>query len=58
MKYQEILKQGSNILKENNIKSFNFDSEILLSSILKMDRSDLILNLDQLFQIHLIQQLK
>ena len=47
MKYQEILKQGSNILKENNIKSFNLDSEILLSSILKMDRSDLILNLDK-----------
>ena len=47
MNYQEIIKEGSKILKLNNIKSFNLDSEILLSSILKLDRSKLILNLNK-----------
>ena len=47
MKYQEILNRGSKILKLNNIKSYNLDSEILLSSTLKLDRSQLILNLDK-----------
>ncbi len=47
MKYQEILNQGSKILKLNNIKSNNLDSEILLSSTLKLDRSQLLLNLDK-----------
>ena len=46
MKYQEILNQGSKILKLNNIKSYNLDSEILLSKIIKKDRSQLLLNLD------------
>ena len=47
MKYQEILRKGSKILKLNYIKSFNLDSEILLSSSLKLDRSQLLLNLDK-----------
>ena len=47
MKYQEILNQGSKILKINAIKSYNLDSEILLSSILKLDRSQLLLDLDK-----------
>ena len=47
MKYQEILNQGSKILKLKDIKSFNLDSEILLSSILKLNRSQLLLNLDK-----------
>ena len=47
MNYQEILFEGSKILKFNNIKSFNLDSELLLSSILKVDRSNLILNLEK-----------
>tara|TARA_B100001175_G_C19449628_1_gene610634 strand:- start:451 stop:1293 length:843 start_codon:yes stop_codon:yes gene_type:complete len=47
MNYQEILFQGSKILKLNNIKSFNLDSELLLSSTLKIDRSSLILNLEK-----------
>ena len=46
MKYQEILNQGSKILKLNDIKSYNLDSEILLSLTLKIDRSQLLLNLD------------
>ena len=47
MKYQEALLQGSKILKFNNIRSFNLDSEILLSSSLQLDRSQLILNLNK-----------
>jgi len=47
MKYQEILNEGSKILKLNNIKSYNLDSEILLSSTLKLDRSQLLLKLDK-----------
>ena len=47
MNYQEIIFEGSKILKLNNIKSFNLDSELLLSSILKIDRLDLILNLEK-----------
>ena len=47
MKYQEILNEGSKILKLNDIKSYNLDSEILLSSTLKLDRSQLLLNLDK-----------
>ena len=37
MNYQEILIKGSQILKLSNIKSFNLDSEILLSSALKIE---------------------
>ena len=44
MKYHEILNQGSNILKLNKIKSHSLDSEILLSSLLNVDRSQLIIN--------------
>ncbi len=47
MKYQEVINEGSKILKLNNIKSYNLDSEILLSSTLKLDRSQLLLNLDK-----------
>ena len=47
MKYQEILNQGSKILKLNNIKSYNLDSEILLSKTIKKDRSHLLLSLDK-----------
>jgi release factor glutamine methyltransferase len=47
MKYQEILNEGSKILKLNNIKSYNLDSEILLSTTLELNRSQLLLNLDK-----------
>ena len=47
MKYYEILNQGSKILKLNKIKSYNLDSELLLSSTLKINRSQLLLNLDK-----------
>ena len=51
MKYQEILNYGSRILKLNNIKSYNLDSELLLSSTLKIDRSQILLNLDEEIKI-------
>ena len=47
MKYQGILNEGSKILKLNDIKSYNLDSEILLSSTLKLNRSQLLLNLNK-----------
>tara|TARA_Y100000590_G_scaffold410220_1_gene503070 strand:+ start:1172 stop:2014 length:843 start_codon:yes stop_codon:yes gene_type:complete len=47
MEYKEILHRGSKMLKLKNIKSFNLDSEILLSSSLKLKRSELLLNLDK-----------
>ena len=47
MNYQEALSKGTKILKSSNIKSFNLDSEILLSSSLKLNRSQLLLNLDK-----------
>ena len=50
MKYQEILNQGSEILKMNSIKSYKLDSELLLSSTLKIDRLKLVLNLDRIIK--------
>ena len=47
MNYQEILNEGTKILKSSNIKSFNLDSEILLASSLKLDRPRLLLNLNK-----------
>ncbi len=54
MRYEQIINEGSKILKLNNIKSYNLDSEILLSSALKFDRSHLLLNLDK--QINKIEK--
>ena len=50
MKYQDILNQGSKILKLNDIKSYNLDSEILLSTSLNLDRSQLLLNLEKIIE--------
>ena len=47
MKYQEIITRGSKILKSKDIKSYNLDSEILLSKTLEVDRSQTILNLQK-----------
>ena len=46
MNYKEVLIKGTKILKLNNIKSFNLDSEILLASSLNLDRTRLLLNLN------------
>ena len=52
MKYQEILNKGSKILELKDIKSFDLDSQILLSSILKLDRAQLLLNLDKKIEVN------
>ncbi len=43
----ELLKIGSTVLKEKKITSFNLDSEILLSKVLKQKRQDLLRNLNK-----------
>ena len=43
----EIIKFGSNLLKEKKISSFILDSEILLSKTLNKTREDILTNLDQ-----------
>jgi release factor glutamine methyltransferase len=44
MNIQNTINKASNILKENNIISFQLDSEILLANILKKDRKYIIIN--------------
>ena len=46
MNYQEILNKGSQILKNNNIKSSNLDCELILSKILNRTREEIITNLN------------
>ena len=45
MNYQEILNQGSQILRANNIKSSNLDCELILSKILNKPREEILINL-------------
>ena len=40
----EALKKGDNILKKKGIKSYKLDSEILMSQVFQIDRTDIILN--------------
>ena len=47
MKAIEIIKFGSNILKEKKISSYILDSEILLSKTLNKSRENILINLDQ-----------
>tara|TARA_B100001059_G_scaffold23365_1_gene18715 strand:- start:1855 stop:2697 length:843 start_codon:yes stop_codon:yes gene_type:complete len=47
MKAFEIIKIGSNLLKEKEIPSFILDSEILLSKTLKKSREEILINLNQ-----------
>ncbi len=47
MKALEIIKIGSNLLKQRNILSHILDSEILLSKTLNKSREELLINLDQ-----------
>ena len=46
MDYKTILNQSSDLLKNFSIKSARLDSELLLSSSLKISRENLLLNLD------------
>ena len=56
MNVQQLLIIGSNELKKNNIPSFNLDSEILLSNVLKKDRHLLIR--DPIKKIHSTEIIK
>ena len=47
MKAGEIIKFGSNLLKEKKIRSHILDSEMLLSKILSKSREDILINLNQ-----------
>ncbi len=45
MNYHEILKEGTNYLKKNNIKNPNLDTELLLSKIINKKREEVLLNI-------------
>ena len=47
MKIEDALEEGYKILNSKNINSANLDTEILLSEVLNIDRSNLLLNLDK-----------
>ena len=47
MKALEIIKIGSNLLKEKKISSHILDSEILLSKTLNRSREEILVNLDK-----------
>ena len=44
MNIEKAIKIGSQILSENNVKTFKLDSEILMSNVIKKERSFMILN--------------
>jgi len=52
MDYRTILNQASNLLKNYRIKSARLDSELLLSSSLKISRESLLLNLNKEIKIN------
>ena len=43
----QTLKKGYQILKQNNVDSYQLDAEILLSNSLKISKEELILNLNK-----------
>ena len=47
----EIIKIGSNFLKEKKIKSHILDSELLLSKILNKSREEILINLEKKISI-------
>ena len=47
MKILDNLKDGQQILKENNIPSYKIDCEILMSKTLNISREDVLLNLEK-----------
>ena len=46
MNYNDILREGENILKKNNIKNPYLDSEIILSRVVDKKREDTLLNIN------------
>ena len=54
MEILELLKAGSQQLKNNNINSCRLDSEILLAKIFNKKREELLINLDQKVTLKMI----
>ena len=52
----QVLNKGSSILKIQKIKSFQLDSELLLSKALNRKRENILINLDQEIDSKLISQ--
>ena len=50
MNISELLNSGSKALKLNKIKTHQLDSELVLSNLLKKQRENLLINLNQKFQ--------
>ncbi len=55
MNILEAIKKGNNKLKENGIKSYKLDSEILMSKVFNKNRIDVILNFDTNLSIEQIE---
>ena len=47
---EKIIQEGSQILKNNNINSYELDAEIILSDIMGVKREFLIINNQTIFQ--------
>ena len=47
MKLSEVIKIGSNLLKDKKIQSFILDSELLISKTLKKSREEILINLEK-----------
>ena len=47
MKIIQLLNSGSQILRNNNIKTYKLDTELLLSKVLKKKREELLVNMDK-----------
>ncbi len=58
MKVFEIIKIGSNVLKERKIRSHILDSEILLSKTLNQSREETLINLDKIINKNKILEFK
>ncbi len=56
MNCSEILNNGKNFLKKNNIKSPILDSELLLSKVLNKTREDILLNSNHILKKHEINR--
>ena len=58
MNIKNAIEEGINILKKNGIKSYNIDSEILMSKTINQDRKYIILNLDVDLSFNSLQYFK
>ena len=47
MQVLKLINQGSELLRNNGVKSYQLDSELLLSSLLKSQRESLLVDLNK-----------